>query len=56
METIRTGEICKTTGTYKCQTHPNHQIDMIKGKHVPPCDKHTPGHSTTWILVSKPHH
>lgn len=55
MTTVKTGHTVQTSGIYKCETHPNHQITLVKGKEAPPCDKYT-AHAATWILVDATHH
>ena len=52
VELVATGEISRITGIYKCQQHPDHQINMAEGRTVLPCYKHFPGHSATWAIVS----
>ncbi|MCC6816176.1 MAG: hypothetical protein IT267_07175 [Saprospiraceae bacterium] len=45
----RTGEKCKQTGIYYCQSHKSNEIAIAKGDTFPPCQ--TGGaHGTTWIL------
>ena len=46
----RTGTKCKTSGVYKCSTHPTNTIPLSKGETFPPCGRGG-GHGTNWVLV-----
>jgi hypothetical protein len=48
----RTGEKCKQSGVYKCQTHSGYEIPLSEGETFPPCNSNG-SHATTWILVRK---
>ena len=52
MSTItgKTGETCRVSGVYKCQTHPDNTIPLAINNKFPPCSRGT-GHATTWVLV-----
>lgn len=50
----KTGEICQTTGTYKCNAHPTTTKKFDKGDKFTSCDPKdgiNKDHGTTWILV-----
>lgn len=48
----RTGETCRESGVYKCNTHPSNTIPLAVGNTFPPCSLGS-GHGTTWVLVRK---
>jgi len=45
-----TGETCKESGVYRCQSHTTNTIPIAKGNRFPPCSLNG-GHGTTWVLV-----
>lgn len=45
-----TGQTCKVSGVYKCQTHSDNTIPLAKENQFPPCSRDG-GHATTWVLV-----
>jgi hypothetical protein len=46
----RTGQICKVSGVYRCESHSRNTIPLAKGNVFPPCSHG--GHATTWIFVA----
>jgi hypothetical protein len=52
-ETVKTGEKCKVSGDYKCQTHDSSRIPLAINNVAPPCRYGGNSHGTTWVMYDK---
>jgi hypothetical protein len=46
----KTGNVCKKTGSYYCESHPAIEVDVENGVLFPQCSQGL-GHNAIWIRI-----